>query len=360
VQPDSTFASYSSKELTMSDFFATHRLTRRQALWFATGAIASASLPACAKPSTPAANTLSTLSMGITTWIGNAPIYIALEKGFFKDLGLDLKLEVFQTVAAGFPAFLAGKLAGLSPVSSEAVALAAQGSDFKIVAVEDTSVGADVIMARNRIATIKDFKGKKIGTELGGIGHFFILQILAEAGLTEKDVTLINTPPDVAAAAYQKGDLEIAYSYSPFSDQALKAQKDGRVIYSSKQMPTAIADLYIFSTAFIQANPKVVAAFVEGHFKGLELLKTNPKEGLAIMAKQLKITPDELAEQLKGIQMPDVATNVTMLGDPNSEVSLLKPLTNLATFLKSQGKITIAPDMAKYLDPQFVKALPKA
>ncbi len=335
----------------MTNPFQANQLTRRQALWFATGAIASVGLHACTQPSTPSSTAdnsapLNALSLGITTWIGYTPLYIAQAKGFFKDLGLDVKLQVFETVAAGFPAFLAGKLNGLAPVSSEAVALAAQGSDFKIVVVEDTSVGADVVMARNSIASIQDFKGKKIGTELGGIGHFFVLQILAEAGLSEKDVTLINTPPDAAAAAFQKGDLEIAYSYSPFSNQALKAQKDGRIIYSSKQMPTAIADLYVFSTVFIQSNPKAVAAFVEGHFKGTEFLKANPKEGLAIMSKQLNVTPDELAQQLQGIQIPDLATNIKLLGNLNSEESLLKPMGNLATFLKSRGKIPIAPEMS--------------
>lgn len=346
----------------MSHRFQPNQITRRQALWFATGAIASVGLHACTKASAPsaspvAADNANTLSLGITTWIGNTPLYIGLAKGFFKDLGLDLKLQVFQTVAAGFLAFLSGKLNGLAPASSEAVALAAKDSDFKIVLVEDTSVGADVIMARNSIASIQDFKGKKIGTELGGIGHFFIIQVLVEAGLSEKDVTLVNTPPDAAAAAFQKGDLEIAYSYSPFSDQALKAQKDGRIIYSSKQMPTAIADLYVFSSQFIQSNPQAVAAFVNGHFKGVELLKANPKEGLAIMAKQLNITSDELAQQLQGIQIPDLATNVNMLGNPSSEVSLLKQMSNLATFLKNQGKVAIAPEMSKFLDPQFVTAL---
>jgi NitT/TauT family transport system substrate-binding protein len=223
----------------MTHRFQPSLVTRRQALWFATGAIASAGLHACTRSSAPSASlvsdTASSISMGTTTWIGNAPLHIGLAKGFFKELGLDLKLQVFETVAAGFPAFLSGKLEGLSPVTSEAVALAAKGSDFKIVLVEDTSIGADVIMARNSIASVKDFKGKKIGAEIGGIGHFFVLQVLAEAGLSEKDVTLVNTPPDAAAAAFQKGALEIAYSYSPFSDQALKAQKDGRIIYQSRR-----------------------------------------------------------------------------------------------------------------------------
>ena len=340
-------------------------ITRRQALRFAGGAIATVGLHACSKAAEPSAtssasNAVSSITMGTTPWIGNAPLHIGLEKGFFKDLGLDLKLQMFETVATGFPAFLSGKLEGLAPVSSEAVALASKGSDFKIVLVEDTSIGADVIMARNEIGSVKDFKGKKIGAEIGGIGHFFVLQVLAQAGLSEKDVTIVNTTPDAAAAAFQKGSLEIAYSYSPYSDQALKAQSDGRVIYSSKQMPTAIADLYIFPTAFIQSNPKAVAAFVEGHFKGVEFLKTNPQEGLAIAAKPLNLKPEELEQQLKGIQIPDIAANIEMLGNPNSDVSMLKPLNYLASFLKTQGKVPDVPDMAKLLDPQFVKALKKA
>lgn len=341
------------------------RWTRRQALWLMTGAIAGASVHACAKPSAaPSAQSSSatsagagSASIGITTWIGNTPLHIAQEKGFFKDLGLDLKIKVFDTVAQAFPAFTSGQLDGLAPVTSEAVTLASKGVDFKVVTVEDTSVGADVILARNNIKSIKDFKGKKIAVELGGIGHFFLLQVLAEAGLTGKDVTLVNTPPDAAAAAFQAGKVEIAYSYSPFSDQAIAAQKDGRVIYSSKQMPTAIADLYIFSSRFVQANPKTIAAFVEGNLKGVEFLKTNREEGLKIGAAKLKIKPEELDQQLKGIQIPDKATNIAMLGDANSAQYLLKPMTKLAAFLKEQGQITTAPDLSKVLDAQYVTAM---
>lgn len=337
-------------------------LSRRRMLWLGGGAIAGLGLHACqAGSTTPGATSPSSMNatMGITTWIGNTPLYIAQEKGFFKDLGLNLKLQVFETVAKGFPVFLSGQLDGLAPVTSEVVALAAQGGDFRVVLVEDTSVGADVLLARNSIATLQDLKGKKIGAELGGIGHFFVLQILAKAGFSEKDVAIVNLAPDAAAAAFQKGDLEVVYTYSPFSEQALKGQKDGRILFSSKEMPTAIADLYVFNTKFIQSNPKAVAAFVEGHFKGLEFLKTNPKEGLAIMAKQLNITPAELEEQLKGIQIPDIATNIEMLGNPRSPVSLAKPMTELTSFLKSAGKTSSVPDVAKLLDPQFVNALKK-
>lgn len=356
-------------------FFQTNRWTRRQALWMLTGAIAGTGLHGCARSSqtaatntSPAASPIASslgetgsgemfASIGITTWIGTTPLYIALEKGFFKELGLNPDLKVFQTVAQAFPAFTAGQLDGVAPVTSEAVLLAAQGVDYKIVLVEDTSLGADVILARNSIESIEDFKGKKIAVELGGIGHFFLLQVLAEAGLSEKDVELVNTPPDAAAAAYQAGNIEIAYSYSPFSDKAIEAQPDGRVIYSSKQMPTAIADIYAFRTDFIESNPEAVAAFVAGNMKGLEFLKTNREEGLTIMANQLEITPEDLDQQLQGIQMPDLETNVEMLGNPNSDLYLLKPMENMARFLQEQGQIDSIPDLSTVIDPQFVNAL---
>ena len=256
--------------------------TRRNALWLMTGAIAGFGLHGCrtATESAPAASSasgsgaptgeLAKAVMGITTWIGNTPAYVALEKGFFKEFGLDLQFKVFDSVAQAFPSFIAGQIDGLAPMTSEAVLLASKGTDFKVVTVEDTSVGADVLLARKKIGSLKDLKGQKIGVELGSIGEFFVLQILAEAGLTEKDVSLVNTPPDAAAAAYQAGNLDVVYTYSPFSDKANAAQKDGRILYSSKQMPTAIADLYIFSTKYINANSKAVEAFVKGNFKELE------------------------------------------------------------------------------------------
>ncbi|HEY9661110.1 MAG TPA: ABC transporter substrate-binding protein, partial [Allocoleopsis sp.] len=257
----------------------------------------------------------------------------------------------------GFPAFTAGQLNALAPVTSEFVSLVAKGVDCKVVMVEDTSLGADAILARNSIKDVADFKGKKIGVELGGLGHFFTLQVLAKAGLSEKDVEFVNTPPDAAAAAYQAGNLEIVYTYSPFSDKANAAQKDGRIIYSSKEMPTAIADLYVFRNDFIQSNPQAVAAFVEGNFRGLEFLQKNRSEGVAIMAKQLGITPEELDQQLQGIQLPDLTTNVEMLSNASSDLYMMKPMNDIAKFLKEQGKIEAIPALENAIDPQFVTTL---
>jgi NitT/TauT family transport system substrate-binding protein len=349
----------------MTQFLSGSRWTRRQALWLLAGAAGGLGLHACNQSAKTASNAsaadspanLIPAAFGVTTWIGNSALYIAQEKKFFREAGLDLTVRTYGTVAEGFPAFSAGQLQGVLPVTSEAVSLAAKGVDCRIVMVADTSAGADVILARNSITDIADFKGKRVAVQKGGVGHFFLLQVLAEAGLSEKDVTIVDVIPDAAASAYQAGDIEIAYSYSPLVEKVNAVQKDGRIIYDSSKMPTAIADSYAFSTQFIQTHPQAVQAFVNSVFKGLDLLRTNPDEALPIVAERLKVKPEELATQLKGLRLPDLQTNIDMLSNPQSELYLPKPMNAMAKFLQGQKQIKTAPDMAKYVDPQFVKAL---
>jgi len=191
----------------------------------------------------------------------------------------------------------------------------------------------------------------------GSAKAFFLLQVLEQAGLQERDVKLVNIFPDGAAAAYQAGKVEIAVTYSPFLNKANKAVEDGRIIFDSSKMPTAIADLYTFESEFIEKNPQTVEAFVRGIFKGLDFLQTNREEGLAIAAKSLGITPKDLAEQLAGIQLVDLPTNIEMLTNPQSELYMLKPMEALAKFLKEQGEIKQVPDLAKVIEPKFAQAV---
>jgi NitT/TauT family transport system substrate-binding protein len=350
--------------------YSLNHWNRRQALRLLTGFSGSLMLNACARSTSTSTNAVNTsnrlntpsspldTSLGIIAgWVGYAPLYIAVEKGFFKELGLNFSLVTFGSNTEVRAAFAAGKINGQALVTSEAVLQAHTGKDFKIVMVADNSQGADGILARNSIPDIKAFKGQTIAIEVGGVGHFFLLQVLKEAGLNGNDVKLSNMAQDAAAAAYAVGKVNIAVTYAPFLGQANANQPDGRVIYDSSKMPAAIADLYVFDRHFVDTYPRAVNAFVQGIFKGLEFLKTNQQEALVIIAKQLGITPKEVPEQLKGVRLVDLPTNKEMLSNLNSNLYILNSLKELGTFLKDQGQITEAPDMSKYIDPSFVNAL---
>ena len=339
--------------------------TRRQALWLISGATGGLALHGCAqKAETNSAQSTQTASTKLvsatsagTLWIGYTPLYIALEKGFFKEGGLNLDYKDFSSNTEMMAAFGAGRLEGESFVTFDAVTLAAKGVDYRIVMAADTSFGGDGILARNSISDIKAFKGKKVALEEGGVSHFFLLQVMKEAGLSRNDVTIVNLTPDAAAAAYQAGRADIAVTYSPFLQRANQAQKDGRIIYDSSKMPTAIVDVYTFSPKFVEANPNATKAFVQGIFKGKKFLETNKEEALAIAGKRLQLKPAEVEQQLKGVKLVDLPTNVKMLGEPQSNIYLLNHMNELAQFLTEQKQIPKPPDLSKVLDPKFLNEI---
>ncbi len=277
--------------------------SRRQVLRFLATTAGVIALNSCrsnnwGQKTTSEGKKITSIKTGSSIWIGLTPVFIAQEKGFFQDLGIEVNHRPFSTSVDAMTAFLAGQLDGFASASSEGVVAATKSQDFSIVLIQDNSLGGDGILARNHIKSIADFKGKKIAVEKGTVGHFFLLQVLKEAGLTIKDITQINAGPAEAAAAYLAGNVDIAVTYAPFMERANKGQSDGRIIYDSSQMPTAIIDFYQFSNKLIEENPAAVQAFVNGIFMGLKFLEQNREEGLAIAAKRLEVTPEQLASDI--------------------------------------------------------------
>ncbi len=346
------------------------KVRRRQALQLLAGASGAALLHACNASSTgesastgegdaasPGDSAMS-LTLGTIPWIGQVPIYIAQEKGFYEEAGLDFNLRLFGSGSEYMSAFLTNQLDGVSPVSTEAIIMKAQGKDYKIVLVQDNSVGGDGILAKDSITSIADFKGKRVAVDTSGVSYFFLLQVLKEAGLSKDDITAVNTEPAAAAAAFQANSVDIAVTYAPYLNQADEAVPDGRIIYDSSQMPTAITDLYLFDTAYIESNPEAVQAFVTATLKGLQFLQDNPEEGIAIGAAALEASPEEVAADLEGIELPDQETNLKMLTQPEDDLYLANSLEELAAFLLSEDQIETNPgDWATVIDPQFVEAV---
>lgn len=345
-------------------------VTRRHAIQMMAGVAGGFTLHACTQQTNTSAPAQSESSPatsaepvkgtnGSTLWIGFAPLYIAIEKGFFKAGGLELEHKVFSSTGEGNAALAAGRIDSINNVASEMVLFAAKGQDFRIVQVADSSMGGDGILARNSVKDIADFKGRQVAVEIGSVSHFFLLQVLQEAGLSGDDVKITNVTPDAAAAAYSSGRADIAVTYSPFLQQSNQAQKDGRIIFDSSKMPNAIMDVYVFSTAFVQSNPQAVQAFVNGIYKAQELIKTNQDEAFAIAGKMLQLKPEEVGQELKGVQLTSREDNIKLLSDTSSDTYLGKHMESLSNFLKDQDQIPQAmtlDQLSALIDPTFVKA----
>jgi NitT/TauT family transport system substrate-binding protein len=289
------------------------------------------------------------LKLGMGTWVGYLPAYVGLAKDFYKAEGLDLQLITFQGNDAA-AAFAAGQVDMTSTAGSSTLVLSAQNVDFKNFMVTDFSTGADGILARNSIKSIADFKGKQIAVEEFAVSHFLLLQVLDTVGLKESDVQLVNLAPDAAAAAYQSGRVDIAVTYAPYLGQVNAQTKDGRIIFDTSKMPTAIVDFYLIRSDSMKNKPGAAEAFIKGTFKGLDYMLANPDEAAKIGAKAMEVDAAEVPEDLKGVRIPSLKESIAALTDPASPLYVIPQMKSLAQFLKDKGQISNVPDVERFMD----------
>jgi NitT/TauT family transport system substrate-binding protein len=268
--------------------------------------------------------------------------------------------KTFSAGADTLASFASGNLTAQAATNPEVVAQTARGVDYRIIMMADSSLGGDGILARNSVKDIADFKGRKVGVDIGGTGYYFLLQVLKEkGGLSVEDIEPVNVPADAAAAAYQAGTIDIAVTYEPFLSLTGKEQPDGRVIIDTSDMPTAILDVYIFQADFVEKNPEQVQAFVNGIFKAIAFIESDSEEAYKIIGEKLEITPEEVKEQLGGVDLTSLEDNQKVLTGEGATQSMAQNLITLSEFLMEQKEIEapLTPEQtSKLIDASFVKA----
>ncbi len=116
--------------------------------------------------------------------------------------------------------------------SSPAASAASQGLDVEVIWIlEDISDGEQLV-ARNGsgVKSVADLKGKKVATPFVSTSHYQLLAALADAGLSQKDVQVLNLRPSEIAAAWERGDIDAAFVWDP---ALAKIKANGTVIASS-------------------------------------------------------------------------------------------------------------------------------
>ena len=157
------------------------------------------------------------LTMASNPFVGLAPFYVAMDKGFFKDCGLDFSMVDFDDSSASCSALLAGKVDLAYTTLDAAIIAESQYEEdmLDVTAIVDESAGADGILVKNDINSIADLKGKTVGVSINQTSHYLLMQALETAGLTDADVDLVNMTSSDAGVSFISGDLDAAVTWEP-------------------------------------------------------------------------------------------------------------------------------------------------
>ncbi|HZS82576.1 MAG TPA: ABC transporter substrate-binding protein [Stellaceae bacterium] len=242
---------------------------------------------------------------------------------------------------------------GLAIGSSPTAAGISQKLPYELIGMVD-NIGPAEDMVVRKAANIRkpaDFKGKKVATPFGSTSHFRLLGFLKVNNLTEKDVTVLDLKPDAEVAAWERGDIDAAYVWSPAKAKMLAA--GGQSFPTYKELDAkgyVIADLIVAGTEFSKTYPDAVTGFLHAYGNALNLWKTKPNDAAAIVAKQAGVTPDVAKHDMEEYDFVTFERQLSAdwLGPPGKPGKFAEVLKRTADFLVQQKSIRSAPDLAAF------------
>lgn len=291
--------------------------------------------------------------IGQSAWIGYAPFYIAQEKGYFKDHGVNVKIQNIESRDSK-NALAADKIQGMCTTVDMHVINASSGMDIEQVLALDTSSGGDGVIAKKEYPTIESLKGKKIAMDTSGGADFFWFQyLLHEKGMTLKDFDVQNMTSGDAGAAFVSGKVDAAVTWEPWLTKASKTDF-GHTIIDSTKTPGIIVDSFVMKKDYIAAHPDAVKGITAAWYDALKFLKEHPDEAAEIMAKGTGEDTAVIKDELKGCTFYDQEANKKYFGTKENPGELYK-VVKMASDFWTELKIIEKPvDPASIINGSFI------
>jgi taurine transport system substrate-binding protein len=220
----------------------------------------------------------------------------------------------------------------------------------------------EALVARNgaNINSIPELRGKRIATPFASTAHYSLLAALAQNGLSPSDVQLVDLQPQAILAAWDRGDIDAAYSWLPTLDQLRKSGKD---LITSRQLakngkPTL--DLGAVSDEFAAAHPDVVDTWRQQEARALSTIKDDPAAAANAIGAEIGLSPDEVAGQLKqGVYLtPEEVGSPQWLGADGKPGNIAANLQSASQFLADQKQIPTAAQLTTFQNAIYTKGLP--
>lgn len=301
------------------------------------------------------------LKIAYSDWPGWVAWEVAIQKGFFKDEGVNVEFVWFEYLPS-MDAFSAGKVDAVCVTNGDALVTGGNGKPSTGIVINDFSDGNDKIVAKPGINSIKDLKGKKVGLELNLVEHLMMLKALEMNGMTESDITLVNFPTNETPQALTSGGVDAVASWYPIAGQTLKQMPGSKALFTSKDVPGLIYDTLTVSRESLATRRAEWLKVVKVWFKTLAFIQ-NPathEEAVKLMAARVKVTPAEYEENMKGTHLLDLDENIKHLKEGAGLDSIYGSSVIANAFNLKYKVYKDTQDVKTYIDPSLVAEVAKS
>lgn len=262
----------------------------------------------------------------------HAPLYVALERGYFKERGLDVTF-IAPANPNDPPKLVAARKADLAVSYQHQHHLqVAQGLPLvRVATLVATPLNSLVVMADGNIRSLADLKGKTIGYSVGGFETVLLKVMLAKSGLSLDDVRLVNVnfslSPSLLAG---KADAVIGAFRNFELNQMDIEGRPGRAFFVEEHGIPPYDELILICHQERSATP-MVRHFVDALEAGVQFMINAPHESWKLFVKGRKDLDDELNRRAWRDTLPRFALRPGALDQARYQ--------RFAQFLKGQGMI---------------------
>jgi NitT/TauT family transport system substrate-binding protein len=293
-----------------------------------------------------------------TTWFGHVPLMVAIDRGYFKEVGLDVELKPIVKSSDRMLALTQGGIQWTNTGVLSVIVEMAKGNDsFYWFANVDDSPGAEGLVVQPGINSIKDLKGKKIAVTLNSGAEITLYYLLKEAGLALSDVRVVPMPPNEMVAAFTNKNIDAYCVWEPAFSDGQKAVPGSKVLATDKDTPiyrkfkTASApDVVVIRKDVVDKYPDTAKKLVAAYFKGVKLTKDNPQEAAVSADKWFKRGVDWVEAGIRKFTYFDAAQQKEHVDE------LLGNIEMVISWAYDTKNIDNKPDPRKWLRRDLVPA----
>ena len=244
-----------------------------------------------------------------TIYAGWMPWPYAAEHGIVKKwadkYGIAIDVVQVNDYAESINQYTAGAFDALTVTNMDALAVPAVGGvDTTAVIVGDFSNGNDAIILKNK-TRLADLRGQKVNLVQYSVSQYLLDRALANAGLTERDLSIVNTSDADMAAAYQTKDVTAVVTWNPIVQQIMQ-DRSAHSVFNSSQIPGEIMDLTVVNTQTLADNQNLGKALAGAWYETMALMSAETAAARAARGEMGKESGTDLPgfeAQLKTTRM---------------------------------------------------------
>jgi ABC-type nitrate/sulfonate/bicarbonate transport system substrate-binding protein len=290
------------------------------------------------------------------------PYYIASEKGWWKEAGLDPQ---FSTFPSGAPQMAAAgsKSWDVGGTGSAPATLGAQRFDILTIGItNDESTGNALMTRKNETDAIRknpaELKGKQMLLTTNSTGEFAALACLAKWGLGAKDMQMVNLNQQEIISAFATGTGALAAVWAP-NIYTLEERTGAQLICSGKDAGVTIPGALVVRRSYAEQNPDKVAAYLAVYLRAIAWEKGHRDETIKLMKEFYQKTGVNLPEKYVAREIDTRPTftleeQIKLFDRKGGNSDVDKWFVKLGEYLKSTGTLQEVTDPHQFATDTYL------